>query len=217
MKRILTICALAAIAACGEAERELNDDPVLEGTEVTVVEATEGPDGLLPPALGEDAWALDRSASSIVFTGVHGDEGFTGRFGTFDAAITLDPDELEAAQITAAVDLGSVDAGTTERNESLPEADWFDIARHPRATFRSTEVRRVGDGRYEADGVLSIKGVDRPVTMPFTLTVAGDRAVADAAITLDRTAYGIGQGEFASEEWVGVSVSVAIHVEAERV
>lgn len=215
--RGLGVLAALLLAACGEgAERELEDQPVLQDAEVTVVEATEGPDGLLPPAAGEHAWVVDRDASAVLFTGRQGDDEFTGRFGTFDAAIELDPDDVSDAQVTAAVDLGSVDAGTADRNDSLPEADWFDVARFPRATFRSYEVREVGDSLYEADGTLTIKGVERRVTMPFALEVVGDHAVADATLALDRSGFGVGRGQFASDDWVGTEVAVAIHVEAER-
>ena len=217
MRRAVGLAALSILAACSdEAAEELRDDPVLEGREVVVVEAEQGPDGLLPPLDGEDVWIVDRDASSVMFTGRQGDEAFTGRFGTFDAQVRLDPDDPTGAMIVAAVDLGSVDAGTSDRNASLPEPGWFDIARFPRATFRSSEVRAVGDGRYEADGTLTIKGVDRRVTMPFTLDVTGGRAVADGQIALDRTAFGIGEGDFAGPEWVGTEVAVAVHVEAAR-
>ena len=213
MKRL--VIALLALAACSEeAAEELRDDPVLEGREVTVVEAEGGPEGLLPDLGGPDAWRIDPRASSILFTGRQGDDEFTGRFGTFDAQVRLDPDDLSDAMIVAAVDLGSVDAGSGDRNQSLPEVDWFDIARFPRATFRSEVVRKTAPGAYEADGTLTIKGVSRDVTMPFTLDIQGDRAVADGQVTLDRTAFGIGAGEFAGPEWVDTEVAVAVHVEA---
>ena len=217
MRAALILGAALALAACSEdAREELRDDPVAEGREVVVVEAASGPDGLLPPIEGEDAWALDPGASTVLFTGRQGEDEFTGRFGAFDAQVRLDPDDPSDASIVAAVDLGSVDAGTGDRNASLPEAGWFDVARHPRATFRSTEVRALGEGRYEADGVLSLKGVDRDVTLPFTLDVEGDRAVADGQLVLDRSDFGVGQGDFAGPEWVGTEVAVAVHVEAVR-
>ena len=215
--RRLAIIAAAALAACSqEATEELRDDPVLEGREVTVVEAPEGPGGLLPPLTGEDVWRLDPGASSVMFTGRQGEDEFTGRFGTIDAQVRLDPDDLTGALIVGAVDLGSVDAGSNDRNQSLPEAGWFDIARFPQATFRSSVIRQVAPGRYEADGTLSIKGAERAVTLPFTLDIQGDRAIADGQMTLDRTDFGIGQGDFAGPEWVDTEVTVAIHVEAVR-
>ena len=214
MKKIV-IAALMLTACSQEANEELRDDPVLEGREVTVVEVEGGPEGLLADLEGPDAWRIDPGASSVMFTGRQGEDEFTGRFGTFDAQIRLDPDDPTGAMIVAAVDLGSVDAGSDDRNQSLPEAGWFDIARFPQATFRSSVVREVADGAYEADGALTIKGVSRDATMPFTLDIAGDgRAVADGQITLDRSDFGIGQGDFAGPEWVDTEVTVSVHVEA---
>lgn len=215
--RKLAITAALCLAACSqEANEELRDDPVLEGREVVVVDAPEGPDGLLPALEGPDVWRLDRPASSVMFTGRQGEDEFTGRFGEFDAQVRLDPADLTNASIVAAVDLGSVDAGSDDRNQSLPTPDWFDIARHPQATFRSSVVRQVGEGLYEADGTLTIKGAARDMTMPFALEIQGDRAVADGQMTLDRSLFGIGEGDFAGPEWVDTTVTVALHVEAVR-
>ena len=216
MTRRVAFAALAILAACGQdAADDLRDDPVAEG-EAAAVQNDDGPDDLLPPLEGEDVWIVDPDASSVMFTGRQGDEDFTGRFGAFDAQIRFDSDDLDNAVINAAVDLGSVDAGSNDRNASLPERGWFDTARFPRATFRSSAVRAVGGDGYEADGTLTIKGVDRPVTMPFTLAVMGERAVADGQLALDRTVFGIGQGDFAGPEWVATEVSVAVHIEATR-
>ena len=211
--RLLPITAFALLAACGAGEDTAAVDP--EPVEVAVIEAAETEVGLLPPAEGPDAWALDRDASSVIFDARQGDEAFTGRFGSFDAQIRLNPDDLSTAAIVAVVDLGSVDAGSSDRNDSLPEAGWFDIARHPRAEFRSTGVTRTGN-LYEAPGTLTLKGATQPVTLSFTLEEGGGRAVADGQFTLDRTAFAVGQGEFGTEEFVDNDVSVIVHIEATR-
>ena len=207
------LAALSLLAACGAGEETAPVNP--EPVDVQVIEAAETETGLLPPAEGPDAWALDRDASSVIFNARQGDEAFTGRFGRFDAQIRLDPANPAAAAIVAVVDLGSVDAGSSDRNDSLPEAEWFDVARHPRAEFRSDEVRRTGS-LYEAVGTLTLKGTAQPVTLAFTLDETGDRAVADGEFTLDRTAFAVGEGEFGTEEFVDNDVSVVVHIEATR-
>lgn len=207
------VLALGLLAACGAGEETAPVQP--EPVEIEAIEAEEGPTGLLPPVEGPDAWVMDRSASSVIFNARQGDEAFTGRFGAFDAQIRLDPDDLSTAAIVAVVDLGSVDAGSGDRNDSLPEPEWFAIERYPRAEFRSDAIRRTGS-LYEADGTLSLKGNTHPVTLAFTLDVAGDRAVADGEFTLDRTRFEVGQGEFGTEEFVDNDVSVLVHVEAVR-
>ena len=205
--------ALAAAAllltACGEAG-ERAPDPAPAGAPAQAV--ADAP----PPLDGENVWIVDGDASTILFTGRQNDKEFTGRFEDFSARIRLDPDDLSDALIEASVDLASVDAGAGDRNQSLPEAGWFDTDRFPQATFRADTVRAVGEGAYEADGTLTIKGASRPVTLPFTLDVQGDRAVADGQVVIDRSDFGIGQGDFAGPEWVAFEVAVAVHLEADR-
>ena len=216
MRRLLTAAPLSLLpllAACGAGEETPAVEP--QPVEVEVIEAPRTVEGLLPPAEGPDAWRLDREASSVIFNARQGDEAFAGRFGAFDAQIRLDPDDPSTAAIVAVVDLGSVDAGSSDRNESLPEAEWFDVNRHPRAEFRSDEVRRTGD-LYEAVGTLRLKGTTQPVTLSFTLDERGDRAVADGEFAIDRTAFAVGEGEFGTEEFVDNDVSVVVHIEAVR-
>lgn len=217
MKPVPALITVGLLAACSQ---DAGDTPSAgeapPSAEVVVVEAAKGPDGLLPPLDGENVWRIDKDASALMFSGRQGDDEFTGRFGDFDAQIRLNPDDLASASIVAAVDLGSVDAGSSDRNQSLPEADWFDIARFPRATFRSSIVRATGQGAYAADGTLTIKGVDRAITLPFTLETEGDRAVANGQFTLDRSLFGIGRGDFAGPEWVDTAIGVTLHIEAAK-
>ena len=208
--RRLALAALLAAAACGveEPPADAGGDPPSQAQEAPSTEEV-----VPPAATGPDAWRILPEASRVMFTGRQGDDAFTGRFSRFDAQVTLDPDDPTGASIVASVDLSSVDAGSGDRNDSLPESGWFDTARHPRATFRSESVEAV-EGGYEAEGTLTLKGIERDVVMPFTLSVEGGRAVADATLTLDRTDFRVGEGDFAGPEWVGTAVEVQIHVEA---
>ena len=196
-----------ALAACGDAPPEAG--------QAEAPPAAEAPP-LLPPASGPNAWVIDRSASRLTFAGRQGDTPFTGRFERFDAQITLDPEAPEDGEIVVAVDLASVDAGSEDRNASLPERGWFDTARHKQARFVSESVHRTGEGAYEAEGTVSLKGVDRPLTLPFTLEVTGNRAIAQGEAVLDRSAFGVGQGDFAGPEWVALEVTVSFRLEATR-
>ena len=54
-------------------------------------------------------------------------------------------------------------------------------------------MRKAGEG-YEAVGEMTLKGVTRPLTLPFTLQIDGDTAEAEASFTIDRTRFGVGSG-----------------------
>lgn len=165
----------------------------------------------------EGAWTIDKAASRITFTGVQTGKEFTGAFDRFDADIVFDPADLPSARIEAVVETGSAKTGDRQRDAALPGADWFAVSAFPAARFESAEVVALSGGRYEAVGTLSIKGVERALRLPFSVAISGGRAVADAELTLNRSDFGIGQGEdFATDRWVGYAVKVAIHIEASR-
>ena len=214
MKRLtMMLAGVALLAACGSEPEEAAPEAV---EAAPVEEAAPAEEALTPAATGPGAWTVDEEASSLIFTGRHETEDFTGRFGRFGATIVLDPENLADASIDAVIALRSADAGTADRNDSLPEPDWFDVVRYPRATFTSKDITRTGPQDYQAVGMLSMKGVDRPLTLPFTLVIEGDRATADASVTLDRTQFGVGTGAYGTPDIVANEVGVQIHIEADR-
>jgi polyisoprenoid-binding protein YceI len=207
MFRTLLIASSALVlAACGGGE------DAGEAGDVQLGEAELTPQDLSGPP----NWELDREASSIRFRATQNDKSFEGSFGRWNAGIILNPEMPEQeGEIEAVIDLASADAGASDRNEALPGEGWFNTALHPTATFRSAMITATGEGSYVADGTLTIKGVSRDVSMPFTLTIdEAGRAAADGSVMLDRSDFGIGRGEFEDDRWVGYEVEVLLHMEA---
>lgn len=167
-------------------------------------------------AASPGGWIVDRANSRLEFSGTQTGDAFTGAFAAFDAAIVLDPADLSAASIMVVVDISSAKTGDRQRDAALPTADWFSAKAFPKATFAASEIVAVGDGAYEARGKLTIREATRDLALPFTLAIDGDKAVADGAATLVRTDFGVGQGEFATGQWVGLDVKVSFHIEASR-
>ena len=85
-----------------------------------------------------------------------------------------------------------------------------------RATFTATKFRKLGEGRYAADGTLTIRGVPKPLTLPFSLAITGEVAKMNAGVALNRLAFGVGQDEWKSVETVPATVGVTISLTARR-
>lgn len=208
MLRPIMIAAAAALVSCGPPAAT----PAAEGSAVAATtESRPVPD--LPL---DKAWTVDGARSALKFSGVQNGDAFEGRFERFSAAIAFDPDELQATVIEVAVDLSSAKTGDRQRDAAMPGPDWFDVKANPTATFRSTEVVATGEGSFEARGELNLRGVSRPVALPFTLTIDGETARAVGEATLVRTDFGVGQGEFATGKWVGLDVKVSFEIVASR-
>lgn len=174
-----------------------------------------------PPAGAEPpAWAVQAADSRIVFAGTHAGQAFEGRFAGFSAGISFDPEAPETAAVTVTIPLAGATTGDPLRDRALPQADWFDTARHPQARFVLRGVRRVSgdaaDGRHEAEGVLTLRGRDVAVPLPFRLRVSDDVARMEAEATLDRLASGIGAQSDAAAQWVSRQIRLRLVVVARR-
>jgi cytochrome b561 len=168
-----------------------------------------------PGASPPPAWRVDARASEIAFAGVHAGIPFRGRFARWRADIAFDPDNLAQSRATVTIEVASASDGVSLHDESLPQAEWFDAARHPTAIFRTTRIRRAGQA-FAASGVLIIKGRSIPIDLPFTLTITGDRARMDGRARIDRAAADLGMESDPDAEYVSREIVVEVHVEATR-
>ncbi len=167
-------------------------------------------------AAAPPAWVVDKGASKVGFSGAMSGQGFSGRFTRFDAQIAFDPANLPASQVTAVIDTGSAVSGDASRDEALPTPDWFSVKAFPRALFKSKRIAAAGPGRYVADGDLTIRNVTRPVSLPFALTITGEVAKMTGSLSLDRSAFGVGQGQFKGGDTVALKVGVDVAITAKR-
>ncbi|HKR88795.1 MAG TPA: YceI family protein [Phenylobacterium sp.] len=162
------------------------------------------------------AWRADMAASRLGFTGAMNGQAFKGAFGRWDAQIAFDPKDLAGSHVTATIDMASARTGDRTRDEALPTADWFSAKAYPKASFVSRKITAAGPGRYVAQGDLTVRGVTRPVSLPFTLTITGDAAKMTGSVVLDRSAFGVGQGQWKGGEPVSLKVQVDVAITARR-
>lgn len=159
-------------------------------------------------------WAVDPAGSTIRFSGVQVGVPFTGRFERFKAEVDLDPAKPEAGHAVVLVDLASARTGDAQRDEALPQKDWFDVGSASQARFEANRFVDKGRGDYDAIGTLTLRGASRPLTLPFHLDLDGGKAHATGRVTLVRTEFGVGQGPWASGQWVGLDVGVDVDIRA---
>jgi len=162
------------------------------------------------------AWTVDKAASKLAFKSSFSGMPFEGAFQRWDAQIAFDPKDLGASKVNVTIQTGSARTGDGNRDESMPSDDWFAARKFPTATFTAASFKSLGGNRYEADGTLTIRGVSKPVALPFTLDIAGDVAKMNGQVAINRTAFGVGQGEFAGPESVPLEVTVVVAITAHK-
>lgn len=93
--------------------------------------------------------------------------GFSEQLSRFDKAtgtITLDR-AAKTGSVDITIDAKSVDTGSAEFNGHIQGEDFLDTAKYPTITFKSNSVKFNGDNVASVDGMLTIKGVTKPVTL----------------------------------------------------
>lgn len=161
-------------------------------------------------------WLVVPQKSEISFSGTHAGRSFKGSFNSWSAAIRFDPAKLAEANATVRIDLASSKTGDKTYDETLPGGDWFDIARTPVAMFQTQRFRTAGTGKYIADGILTLRNVRVPVSLPFSLAIVGDTATMTGQIVLKRMAFGLGKGSDPGGDWVSLDIPVTLKVTALR-
>ncbi|PKM06042.1 MAG: polyisoprenoid-binding protein [Gammaproteobacteria bacterium HGW-Gammaproteobacteria-4] len=142
---------------------------------VAVVPNEEGRDmirialfALLLPLSGIAAdYHMDAAQSHLGFVGTVQGERFEGRFAAFTADIRFDPDALAESRFDVRIDLASADSRNEERDSALKGEDFFAVERLPQAHYHAERFRRLDDGRFVADGELTLRGITRPVSLGF--------------------------------------------------
>lgn len=150
------------------------------------------------------------------FTARWNSEGIEGRFERWQSAIRFSPDDLARSSIRVTVDLSSVDTGDGQRDDSLRGADFFDTGSHPKAVFTARDIRHLDGDRYEARGTLGLRGATKPARIGFTLHIDGNRARVAGTARIDRTVFGVGQGEWAATDAIAAAVDIAFSFSATR-
>lgn len=161
------------------------------------------------------SWSVEPAESSIVFVATQLGAPFEGEFRTFEADIRFDRDDLENSMASVTIDIGSLDTGEDQRDGQAKGPDFFDVAAHPTAIFKTTSITATDTG-YLADATLEMKGISKPVQMPFTLDISGNDARMSGSLVVDRTDWTVGTGEWLSGDTVGLNVEIRIDLLASK-
>jgi|SRR5579863_560851 polyisoprenoid-binding protein YceI len=87
-----------------------------------------------------------------------------GEFDRVRGSVDFDAANLGATKVEAVIDVASISTREADRDTHLKSADFFDAAKFPEITFKSTGVVAHGSG-YKVTGDLSLHGVTKPVTL----------------------------------------------------
>ncbi len=162
-------------------------------------------------------WQIIPSESSLTFTATQNGAPVTGEFKKFTATINFDPVQLSGNNVKVVVDVGSVSDAYNQLADTLKSADWFNVIKFPQAVFTANKFTKTGDKSYQADGMLTIRDKTLPVTLTFTQEeYSQNKARIKGSTTIKRTAFGVGQGEWADTSAIKDDVRIDFTISATR-
>jgi polyisoprenoid-binding protein YceI len=144
-------------------------------------------------------YRIDPNHTVVLATWSHfGYSNPSANFGGATGTITYDAAAPEKSSVEVVLPMSGLDTFVPRLDEHLKTADFFDAAQYPQATFRSTSVKALGEGRLEVTGTLELHGVQKPVVLEAKLNKVADgdgsrpgKIGFDATATLKRSDFGI--------------------------
>lgn len=164
------------------------------------------------------ALEVDPNHSSVLFEATHLKmTKIPGKFGVFSGTIDLDEKDTTKSKVDFTVDINSINTNVQQRDDHLRSPDFFDAKKFPKATFKSTSIKKSGKG-FKVEGDLMIKDVAKRVT--FNAESLGkahdpvmkvDKHVFHANAEINRKDFGVNYGP---NEIIGDKVKLQISLEA---
>lgn len=106
--------------------------------------------------------------------------------------VHFNPANLNASTIEASVDVGTINTDNSSRDEHLRSEDFFDVAKYPRITLKSTAIRHKSGANYVGTFTLTIKDKSKQVEIPFVYNDKGNAEAFKGSFKINRLDYGVG-------------------------
>ncbi|MGO3127564.1 MAG: YceI family protein [Luteimonas sp.] len=200
---LLPLAAALALAACAQQDQATADttspaattpaqpsSEALAETEPTA-EAIAGVSG---------TYILDPAHTDVIAQWSHfGFSNPVAHFGQVDGRIVYDAENVGASSVEVTLPLSGLNSHVGDFDDHLRSADFFDAAKFPNATFKSTAVESAGTNQLKVTGDLTIKDITKPVVLDVTINKFGEQPMAkraaagfDAVAQLKRSDFGLG-------------------------
>ncbi|HVW30255.1 MAG TPA: YceI family protein [Polyangiaceae bacterium] len=170
------------------------------------------------------AWQIDNVHTHIGFSVRHMMvTTVRGQFRGYRGTVNLDTKDFARSSFEGEVDVASIDTGNADRDNHLRTNDFFDAPNHPKIHFKSTRIEAKGDNEYDVHGLITVRGVEKPITLrveylgtsknPYGKTVAG----LSARGTVNRKDFGVNFNAVLETGGVAISDKVNIEIDAQAV
>lgn len=113
-----------------------------------------------------ETWKVDKSHTEVSFKVKHlVISKVRGEFKDFTGTVVLDDANPKANKMIGEIQVASIDTGNQQRDDHLKSPDFFLVEKHPTIKFESTNFKKMGEGKWEVFGKLTMRGVTKPIVL----------------------------------------------------
>ena len=169
-------------------------------------------------------WNIDPAHSTAQFTVRHlGISNVTGNFTKVTGNVVLNEKDITQSQVSASIDVSSVDTRVEARNKDLKSPNFFDVEKYPTIEFKSKRIVS-GGGKLQVIGDLTIHGTTREVTLDVDGPTpelsdpwGNSRRGISATTTINRRDFNLTYNSLLKTGEAVVGDNVKIQIDAEMV
>ncbi|MCY6411247.1 YceI family protein [Acinetobacter sp. VNH17] len=145
-------------------------------------------------------YKIDPTHTATVFSWNHfGFSTPSANFTDIQGVIKVDNAKPANSSVEVTIPLSSVNTNVAALDKEFQEEAWFNAAKYPNITFKSTKVETKDKKHFKITGDLTVKGVTKPVVLDAVLNKQGEHPMAkvpaigfNATTSFNRSAFGIG-------------------------
>ncbi len=168
----------------------------------------------LPVVAAPQKYDIDTAHTQVIFSWNH--FGFSNPSASLEKIsgdFQLDTADITKSSISVTLPLDGLHTGVPKLDEHLKSADFFEAAKYPDITFKSTKVEKSGANGLKIVGNLTVHGVTKPVTLNAKINKIGENPMSKKASAGFDATTTIKRSEFGVDKYVpGVSDEIPVHI-----
>ncbi len=131
-----------------------------------------------------------------------------GSLSGLKGVINWDADNFSNSTFNVSVDVATINTGIDDRDNHLRREEYFDAGKYPTITFISNQIMKSAQGEWTLTADLTIKGVTKTLTIPFTAVKSGNGYLFEGNFSINRKDFGVGGNSMVLGDEIKVKLKV---------
>jgi polyisoprenoid-binding protein YceI len=146
---------------------------------------------------------------SVTFRIKNAGMGVDGKFSAPICIISFDPSNLSKSKFSGVVVATSINTDNSGRDNHLRKPEYFDVTKYPTIKIESVSFSESGKGQFKGVCNVTIKGITKSVTIPFSYMEASGTFTMDGSFVINRRDFGVGGKSIILSDNANITIKVS--------